>query len=435
MNWELYFRYVLELSMILPASIFALLPVRNNLRFPPLRIGAIVLLSELVFVFLSAWVCVQQNIRSFYSMIAALLLFFPLFSYMVRLSWRKLVFCFSASTLLCVFGSNYVAFVLAPYEAAPALTYSPLSSLGGLLLTFAFGALFLDLLLRRLPYLFTQPRLEPLWLPFSLLLFVISAIYFWVTPMDLRVILYGRIRAVGLILFPLSLLFVGLLFYLLYFITRGLADGARLAQENDLLRMEGKRYDQLRSYMDETAVLRHDFRQHIHVLSALAAEGDLDGLRRYLAELEAPASVRYTPFCANPAVDAVAAHYDHQADLSQTDIDWAITLPAALPVSEMELCSVLGNLLENALRAVGELPPERRRILVVSRLLSDGMLGLSVENPYAGRIDFGPDGLPVSRRGHGIGLASVAAAVNRHHGTMNLSVEDGIFSVDLLMYF
>ena len=351
------------------------------------------------------------------------------------LSWRKLTFCFSVSTLLCIFGGCYVSFLLAPVEATPELTFSPLSSLFGLLLTFAFGALFFDLLLRRLPYLFTQPRLEPLWLPFSLLLFVISAIFFWVTPADLSVLLFGRIRIIGLILLPFSLLFVGLLFYLLYFITRGLADSARLVQENDLLRMESKRYDQLRNYMDETAVLRHDFRQHIRVLSGLSAEGDLDGLRRYLAELEAPASVRYTPFCANPAVDAVAAHYDHQADLSQTDIDWAITLPAALPVSEMELCSVLGNLLENALRAVGELPPERRRILVVSRLLSDGMLGLSVDNPYAGRIDFGPDGLPVSRRGHGIGLASVAAAVNRHHGTMNLSVEDGIFSVDLLMYF
>ena len=106
-----------------------------------------------------------------------------------------------------------------------------------------------------------------------------------------------------------------------------------------------------------------------------------------------------------------------------------------MPVREADFCSILGNLLENAVRAAGEEPPENRRVRAIGRMLSDAMMGLSVENPCSRKIPM-KNGLPVSdREGHGIGLASVSATVHRYGGSLDIKNEDGLFSVNILLCF
>ena len=96
---------------------------------------------------------------------------------------------------------------------------------------------------------------------------------------------------------------------------------------------------------------------------------------------------------------------------------------------------ILGNLLENALRAVKNLPKEQRYVSVISSLLSDTIIGISVDNPFSGKIKFKRNGLPrSSREGHGIGLVSVMNTVKRYDGTMKVTAEKNIFSVDIVLH-
>ena len=94
----------------------------------------------------------------------------------------------------------------------------------------------------------------------------------------------------------------------------------------------------------------------------------------------------------------------------------------------------VGNLLENALNASKKLPPEKRRVNVMSSMLSDVMLGISIDNTYDGAITW-KDGLPVSSvKGHGTGLISVRNTVNHYSGHMDINAEGGIFSADVILY-
>ncbi|MBR2209367.1 MAG: ATP-binding protein, partial [Synergistaceae bacterium] len=100
-----------------------------------------------------------------------------------------------------------------------------------------------------------------------------------------------------------------------------------------------------------------------------------------------------------------------------------------------EYCVILGNLIENALRAVKNFPPENRKIKVISSLLSDTIIGISIDNPYCGKIKFGRNGLPKSEReGHGIGLTSVLNTVKRYEGSLNITTDNNIFSVDIVLH-
>ena len=71
----------------------------------------------------------------------------------------------------------------------------------------------------------------------------------------------------------------------------------------------------------------------------------------------------------------------------------------------------------------------------MSSMLSKFMTGISIDNPYAGTITFGKNGLPVAEgEGHGIGLVSVMNTVNRYGGSMDITAEGGTFSVDIILY-
>ena len=255
----------------------------------------------------------------------------------------------------------------------------------------------------------------------------------WITPISPVVIMTGRVRQVGFALTLLMMAVVLTFAHMLWRITVHLTDSARLQQENTFLQMEAKRYSELKKYMNATRTLRHDFRQHILVIQHLAEAGQLDGLKEYLSDLTEKAVHSYENYCANHAVDAIASHYSRIAQ--GTQINWRLELPEVLPLKESDFCAMLGNLVENALNAVKTLPAESRRVNVISSMLSKFMLGLSIDNPFSEKIELGKDGLPLPvKKGHGTGLISVMNTVKRYSGTMNISTEKNVFSVDIILY-
>jgi sensor histidine kinase regulating citrate/malate metabolism len=57
-------------------------------------------------------------------------------------------------------------------------------------------------------------------------------------------------------------------------------------EQGPLVHLESRRYMELRSYLEQTRHLRHDFRQHLHVISGLTEAGRLDELKSYLSQYE-----------------------------------------------------------------------------------------------------------------------------------------------------
>ena len=135
--------------------------------------------------------------------------------------------------------------------------------------------------------------------------------------------------------------------------------------------------------------------------------------------------------CSNSAVNAIASHYDLIARKQDTKISWRLEIPSVLPVKESDFCAVLGNLTENALKAVKNLDSNKRNINIISSMLSDSMLGLSIDNPFEGAIKFNKNGLPLSS---GIGLSSVSNIVGRYGGSLNINTDNNIFSAGLIFY-
>ncbi|MCR4591278.1 MAG: GHKL domain-containing protein [Lachnospiraceae bacterium] len=277
-----------------------------------------------------------------------------------------------------------------------------------------------------------------MWFQITPIPVVTSFFFLWSTPVSRTAILTQRVRKVSLFLFPLLLLFIWVIYLAFYRITRHIIKNAEIENENHLLQLQEKRYRELRDYMDSTRTLRHDFRQHLLVLDGLSKNREFSKLSEYLDSIIEITNVSFDHFATNSAVDAIAAYYDSRLRELNAEIIWRINLPESLPISESDLCSVLGNLLENATNALSLEPEENRSIKIVSGMLSSAMLGISVENSYSGK--------PISENNHyypslkdnysehGIGLSSVYATVRKYNGTMDLKVDNGVFSADIIFY-
>ena len=225
-------------------------------------------------------------------------------------------------------------------------------------------------------------------------------------PKEIGVILMNRIRIIAVLAVSISLLGIFLLLYEMYRVAKEYARSSQLDRENQLLAVESRRYMELRSYLEQTRHLRHDFRQHLHVISGLTEAGRLDELKSY----------------------------DYEARKQGIQIEWKLELPKLLPLPEADLCTILGNLLENALHASQKLPPEERQVKVLARMLSPAMMGLMVENRYDGVLKKQGGVLHSTKHdGQGIGLVSVETAVHRYHGNLTVETGGNVFRANVLL--
>ncbi|MCD7760489.1 MAG: ATP-binding protein [Clostridiales bacterium] len=99
----------------------------------------------------------------------------------------------------------------------------------------------------------------------------------------------------------------------------------------------------------------------------------------------------------------------------------------------VDLYTLFGNALDNAMEAVAALDEESRLIRVTVRRRSDLVL-VQVENPYQGELPL-KDGLPETGKGdrnwHGFGLRSIQSIAERYHGIFQISGENQVFRLRL----
>lgn len=181
----------------------------------------------------------------------------------------------------------------------------------------------------------------------------------------------------------------------------------------------------------QMAVYRHDVRHHINLLNGLLADGKIEQAQEVLntsmADLDAITPKRY---CENEILNLLCASYDSKAKRVGVQIKINALLPKEVPLSDTELCSVVSNGLENALRAASQ-PEVADQWVGFSCYVRQGNIFMLIQNPYAGQVVI-RDGLPVSsREGHGYGCYSIQAITQRNGGLCSFEAENGVFSLRL----
>lgn len=436
MDKTLFAGYLSILLLTIPALAYSLAPLRDHLRFGYKRTAVICGVSLLLIIPGVSLIAYYTSMSFKWALILALAAVFLVHIHVTTGKPIMRFYCFFNSTMVIGNAMLYGIILAAPLETEDSLlTLRPLTCFICLAVAIVLGVLYYRTLNERLPYLLNSEALN---LDYKLALSItvfITLLFFWVMPEHAGVIMTGRVRATILIFLLLAPGAFTLLYHSMWRVAVNLTENSNLRESNELMFMEQKRYEELRSYMDETRTLRHDFRQHLLVIDDYAKNGENEKLSEYISQFTKTLTDHTSVIAANPALDAVASHYDSLAKSKECYIKWLIELPRTLPVAEADFITVFGNLVENAILAVEKLPQDKRVVHVNAKMLSDEMLGLTVKNPYEGTIKLNKKGLPRSgKAGHGIGLSSVQAVVDRYSGSLEISTDDNMFVAGVLMY-
>ena len=103
----------------------------------------------------------------------------------------------------------------------------------------------------------------------------------------------------------------------------------------------------------------------------------------------------------------------------------------------VDLYTLLGNALDNAIEAAEKVPSWEARVVSVRAWSRGGLAFLRVENSCMGEVSLGGDGLPATSKDdpdyHGFGLRSIRDIARRHGGNLTLEPADGRFSLTVLL--
>lgn len=209
----------------------------------------------------------------------------------------------------------------------------------------------------------------------------------------------------------------------LQFFAEHAAGAVRTAQLLDQRAMQVSALERLvRTLREQT----HEHANRLHAIKGLLALDEVDEAKELLQVLEGRHSEMRAALDARIHVPVVAglvladAVVAAQRGISLV-LDERSALPALPPtLSDTQVVTILGNLLDNAFDAVADAPPERRRV----RLLIAGD-GTRVDLEVADGGPGLPEGVPIFERGRttkaghdGVGLALVREAVSAAMGTI-----------------
>ena len=180
---------------------------------------------------------------------------------------------------------------------------------------------------------------------------------------------------------------------------------------------------------------RHDYRNHIQLMKVLAANGDMDGLKAYLDELDTDLNTVDTVVkTGNAMADAILNSKISLARSKGIEVQVDAHVPVGLKMSELDLCCIIGNLFDNAIEASMGLPASERMIRVYMDMKGT-QLYISFTNFTAGKKLEKLGGLFRTTKGdgHGFGLVRIDAIVERLDGYLSRNSEDGAFTTEILI--
>lgn len=184
--------------------------------------------------------------------------------------------------------------------------------------------------------------------------------------------------------------------------------------------------------------VRHEIKNHTAYMKTLLDAQDYEALKRYFDSYQNRTSelVHYVS-SGNRMVDAVVNNYISRAKLYDIQLKTILAMPAQLPYQDADLCSLLANLLDNALEASAVSEAEQKVITLSIRPQMDYYM-IRVENPVDVRKVTPRRRLTLETTKempelHGYGTRIIRRIAENYGGTAKFSIQDETFIADVML--
>ncbi len=190
---------------------------------------------------------------------------------------------------------------------------------------------------------------------------------------------------------------------------------------------ERQQYETSKENIDMINMKFHDLKHRIRDMS--------DG-NAAVREIEGMIEVYDSAFkTGNDALDVILTEKSALCRKQDIKLSCITDGPIMNFMKDSDIYVLFGNMLDNAIEAVQDYPPEER-IINVSVRAHNSLAIINVRNTCNAELVF-KDGLPVTskqqnREYHGIGLKSIRYLVGKYKGEMSIDTDNGMFSLNMV---
>lgn len=230
--------------------------------------------------------------------------------------------------------------------------------------------------------------------------------------------------------FTLSIMIFVFLEFTLNRYQRGFERNTTFFQQNVL----SHQYEEIKNIYLDMRGWRHDYHNHLQTIKAHLALGNLDLAEEYLNELEKDLdSVDSYIKSGNLMVDAILNSKISIAKKNNINIICKAEAPTGISISEIDLCVILGNLLDNAMESCAQVENKSPFIRIYIGVIHS-QLYISIQNSAKDILNFNERNYISTKRGnHGLGMKRVKILVDKYDGYLNLQNQPGIFASEVTL--
>ena len=143
-----------------------------------------------------------------------------------------------------------------------------------------------------------------------------------------------------------------------------------------------------------------------------------------------------THYCENTTINLVLSAFATKAEQSGVAMEVEAEVAENLPFPDTEICTILANGLENAIKAAsgaGIGPESGPPSVRIKCHIHKNNLLILIENTFSGQSEI-KKGLPyTNKEGHGFGVKSIKLLVDRHKGYYSFSAKEGLFTLKIVL--
>ena len=233
------------------------------------------------------------------------------------------------------------------------------------------------------------------------------------------------------------LVLFALILFMTYFVIESKEEKMKLnfaEMRNQLLE---ENYKEINDIYMSNAKLYHDLNNHLNVLYQLLDKGNEDEAKKYIKEISKPIlKLSQTIWTGVDVVDVIINSKIEKMKEKGIAFEINVEFPQNTNIMPHDICTILANLLDNAIEATSKLQKCRSISLTIRKI--NHFLMIKVSNSCIDNIDEFtqyPETTKENKELHGWGLPSVMETVEKYEGTLKCINQGNQFIVKIMMFF
>lgn len=181
---------------------------------------------------------------------------------------------------------------------------------------------------------------------------------------------------------------------------------------------------------------RHDYKNHIQTMKAYIEMDRIELLADYLEELDEDLiAIDMSIRTGNVMADAILNSKLSLAEARHIQLNVKATIPSTLAIHNVDLGTLLGNLLSNAIEGSMTVVDSNDRFIRVYISEMKDQLYISVTNSMEQSLKKTGNTYQTTKKGteHGFGLKRIDQTVRKYDGHINRQHEEGVFATEILL--